>query len=105
MTQANSRKSTGVVCLDIILPKPNRIEFAQDSSPHLAQPDGQQSSPEQLEYIYRTSHLALCWLPTKLAEWIVENLQDKLGFPNKTDQRAQPYMGWTPAELNHILLS
>jgi hypothetical protein len=43
---------------------------------------------------------------TKLAEWMIgENLQDELGFPDNTDQRAQPGSGWTPAELNHILQS
>ena len=45
----------------------------------------------------------LRWLPTKLAEWIGENLQDVLGFPDKADQRAEPGTGWTPAELKHIL--
>jgi hypothetical protein len=58
-----------------------------------------------LEYIYRTAHPVLRWLPTKLAEWIGENLQDELGFPDKADQRAEPGSGWTPAELNHILQS
>ena len=41
----------------------------------------------------------LQWLPTKLAEWIANNLQDELDFPNKAD----PRRGWTPAELNSIL--
>ncbi len=59
--------------------------------------------PEWLEYIYRTAHPVLRWLPTKLAEWIGENLQDVLGFPDKANQRAEPGSGWTPAELNHIL--
>ena len=65
--------------------------------------DTQASKPQWLEYIYRTAHPVLCWLPTKLAEWIGENLQDMLGFPDKADQRAEPGTGWTPAELNHIL--
>jgi hypothetical protein len=52
-----------------------------------------------------TAHPVLCWLPTKLAEWIGEDLQDELGFPDKADQRAEPGSGWTPAELNHILLA
>ncbi len=48
-------------------------------------------------------------MPTKLAEWIGENLQDQLGFPDKSDpsksefQRAEPGTGWTPAEINPIL--
>ena len=59
--------------------------------------------PKWLEYIYRTAHPALCWLPTKLAEWIGKNMQEELGFPDKADKRAQPCTGWTPAELNRIL--
>ncbi len=39
----------------------------------------------------------------KLAEWIGENLQEELGFPDKEDKRAQQDTGWTPAELNSIL--
>ena len=42
-------------------------------------------------------------LPTKLAEWIGENMQDELGFADKADRRAAPGTGWTPAELNNIL--
>jgi hypothetical protein len=40
---------------------------------------------------------------TKLAEWIGEIPQEELGFPDKSDRRAQPGTGWTPAELNNIL--
>ena len=38
-----------------------------------------------------------------LAEWIGENFQEALGFPDKGDVRAGPGFGWTAAELNHIL--
>jgi hypothetical protein len=31
------------------------------------------------EYVYRSAHPALRWLPTMLAEWIGENLQEELG--------------------------
>jgi hypothetical protein len=55
-----------------------------------------------LEYIYRTAHPDLRWLPTKLAEWIWESLGE-LGFPDKADKSAQPGTGWTPAELNSIM--
>jgi hypothetical protein len=91
--------------LDINLLKPSRIEFVHHPAPLLAMSDTdtQASKPQWLEYIYRTAHPVLCWLPTKLAEWIGENLQDVLGFPDKADQRAEPGSGWTPAELNHIL--
>ena len=46
------------------------------------------SPQEWLEYICRSAHPVLRWLPTKLAEWIGENMQDKLGFPDKADKRA-----------------
>ena len=88
--------------LDTNLLKPSRIEFVLDPVPPLTLPDGA-SPPKWLEYIYRTAHPALRWLPTKLAEWIGENLQEELGFPDKADKRAQPGTGWTPAELNSIL--
>ena len=89
--------------LDINLLKPSRIEFAQDPSPSLSLPDGHRTTqaPTWLEYVYRTAHPVLRLLPTKLAEWIGENLQDELGFPDKADQRAEPGSGWTPAELKN----
>ncbi len=65
-------------------------------------PDAHAPSPQWLEYSYRKAHPALR-LPTKLAEWIGENLQEQLGFPDKIDHGAEPGSGWTPAELNHIL--
>jgi hypothetical protein len=91
--------------LDVDLLKPSRLEFADDPVPMLTMPDAHAPSPQWLEYSYRKAHPALRWLPTKLAEWIGENLQDQLGFqvPDKADQRAAPGSGWTPAELNHIL--
>jgi len=91
------------VRLDINLLKPSRIEFADQPAPSLSLPEGHYSPPKWLEYVYRTAHPVLRWLPTKLAEWIGENLQDELEFPDKADQRAEPGSGWTPAELNHIL--
>jgi hypothetical protein len=41
-----------------------------------------------LEYICRTGHPFVCWLPTKWAEWISENPREELGVPDKADQRA-----------------
>ncbi len=55
---------------------------------------------EHIENIYRTAYPTLLWLPTKLAEWIGENLHDVLGFPEKSDQRAAPVTGCIPAQLN-----
>ena len=104
--QANTKQSTGCVRLDINLLKPSRIELqGQDPAPTVALPSGHpsSSSPDWLEYVYRTGHPVLRWLPTKLAEWIGENLQEALGFPDKADRRASPGTGWTPDELNHIL--
>ena len=89
--------------MDVNLLKPSRLEFADDPVPVLTMPDAQVPSPQWLEYSYRKAHPALRWLPTKLAEWIGENLQEQLGLPDKIDQRAEPGSGWTPAELNHIL--
>jgi hypothetical protein len=96
--QANSMQSTGCVHLDINLLKPSRIVFlAQDSVPHLALglPHGHPlcSSPDWLEYVFRTSHPVLRWLPMKLAEWISE----------KADRRASPCTRWTSSKLNHFL--
>ncbi len=73
------------------------------SGPQLTVPDQQAASGNWLEYVYRKAHPVLRWLPTKLAEWIGENMQDVLGFPDKADKRAQPGSGWTTAELNSIL--
>jgi hypothetical protein len=91
--QADSKNSTGGVRLDINLLKPTRIEFAENPAPSLSLPDGSHFPPKWLEYIYKTAHPVLRWLPTKLAEWIGENLQDELGFPDKADQRAEPGSG------------
>ena len=101
--QASTTCSAGCVRLDLNLLKPSRIEFLQDPARPLTVSDGQASSPNWLEYVYRTAHPALRWLPTKLAEWIGENMQDELGFADKADKRAAPGAGWTPAELNNIL--
>ena len=85
--QANTKNSTGCVSLDVNLLKPSRVEFLQEPSCSLTVSDGSASSPTWLEYVYRTAHPALRWLPTKLAEWIGENMQDALGFANKADTR------------------
>jgi hypothetical protein len=104
--QADTIQSSGCVRLDINLLKPSRLDFQdQDLTPYLTLPVGHLScsAPDWLEYVYRSSHPVLRWLPTKLAEWIGENLQEALGFPDKGDARASTGSGWTPAELNHIL--
>jgi hypothetical protein len=52
---------------------------------------------EYLTYAYRTSHPALRWLPTILAEWIGANLCEELNIPDKQGPL------WTAAELNAII--
>ena len=79
--QANSKNSTGCVRLDINLLKPTRIEFAENPAPSVSLPDGHHSSPKWLEYVYRTAHPVLRWLPTKLAEWIGEELKLPISGP------------------------
>jgi len=74
-----------------------------DLAPPMVVHSGAHSSPDWLEYVYRTGYPVLRGLPTELAEWIGENLQEALGFPDKADRRASPGQGWTPDELNHIL--
>ena len=62
---------------------------------HMSQ---QQPSQVWLEYAYRKHHPALQWLPTKLAEWIANNMQDELGFPDKADPRRGPGVDASRAE-------
>ena len=93
--QAKTKNSAGCVSLDMNLLKPSRVEFLQEPSCSLTVSDGSASSQTWLEYVYRTAHPALRWLPTKLAEWIGENMQDKLGFADKADTRAAAGTGWT----------
>ena len=78
----------------------------QDSPVKFAQTRISHDNLGQLSFVYRKHHPAyrkhhpaLQWLPTKLAEWIANNMQDELGFPDKAD----PRRGWTPGELNSIL--
>jgi hypothetical protein len=98
--QAGTIQSAGCVRLDVNLLKPSRLELQdQDLAPNMAF----SSKSLELEYVYWTSQPVLRWLPTKLAEWIGENLQEALGFPDKGNVRASPGSGWTAAELNHIL--
>ena len=54
-------------------------------------------APEWVTYQYRKAHPILRWLPTKLAEWLAENMQSELQIPPKQDAQ------WTVAELNSIL--
>ena len=55
--------------------------------------------PAWMSCEYRTAHLVLLWLPTKLAKWIGANLSDELWIPDKSEDK------WTAAELNSILIN
>jgi hypothetical protein len=50
-----------------------------------------------LAYRFRDAHPMLRWLPSKLSEWVAENLRSELGFPDKRGAR------WEVQELNAIL--
>ena len=50
-----------------------------------------------LAYRFRDAHPMLRWLPTKLAEWVADNLREELGFPDNRDAR------FSMQELNAIL--
>ncbi len=56
------------------------IDAAQHSSPLHGLPHVSDPSDGIVEYAYRKHHPAFQWLPTKLAEWIGENLQDDFGL-------------------------
>jgi hypothetical protein len=66
----NAHNCPGSVCWGINFLKPSRIEFFHEPASLLAKSDTQASAPQLLEYIYRTAHPVLRWLPTKLAEWL-----------------------------------
>ncbi len=55
--------------------------------------------PAWMSYEFRTVHLVLRWLPTKLAEWISANLSEETLTPNKVEDK------WTAAELNDVLFN
>ena len=104
LVQSTNHNLSGSVRLDLDLLKPWRVLAAapagdDDASPPVRHMSPQQPSQVWLQYAYRKHHPTLQWLPTKLAEWIANNMQDELGFPDKAD----PRRGWTPAELNRIL--
>ena len=104
LVQSTNHNLSGSVKLDLDLLKPWRVSAAaaprdDDASPPVRHRSQEQPSQVWLQYAYRKHHPALQWLPTKLAEWIANNMQDELGFPDKAD----PRRGWTPAELNSIL--
>ena len=92
--QADLKDRSGAGSLDLELLKPFRVSaVAPERIERSAPPDC-----VLLEYAYRKHHPVLQYLPTKLAEWIGENIQDELGFPDKKDPNK-----WSVSELNNIL--
>ena len=70
----------GKECLDIHLLK----AAAHEANPSLGLvPCADDARPEWVTYRYRTSHPILRWLPSKLAEWLAENLAEELAIPAK----------------------
>ena len=84
----------GKECLDIHLLK----AAAHEANPSLGLvPCADDARPEWVTYRYRTSHPILRWLPSKLAEWLAENLAEELAIPAKLGDK------WTVEELNTVL--
>ena len=84
--QSTNRNLSGSVKLDLDLLKPWRVSAAAAARDDNASPPVRhmsQQQPSQVEYSYSKHHPTLQWLPTKLAEWIANNLQDELGFPDR----------------------
>ena len=51
--------------------------------------------PEWVTYPYRNAHPILRWLPSKLAEWLSENLPEELAIPAKRGDK------WTVEGAEH----
>jgi hypothetical protein len=64
---------------------------------------GQAANPARkhppVEYMYRSSHPMLQFLPQKWAEWIANNYAEELNVPPRPD----PSKPWSTATLNRIL--
>ena len=86
----------GAVKLDLELLKQYRVSAVLTDSDFIER----SGAPDRvwLEYAYRKLRPVLKILPTKLAEWIGENMHDELGFPDKQDPAK-----WSVSELNDIL--
>ena len=94
--QADLTGGSGTVNLDLELLKPFRVSAVPPERI-------ERSAPQDrvwLEFASRSlkHHPVLHNLPTKLAEWIGDNMQDALGFPEKKDPNK-----WSVSELNDIL--
>ena len=105
LAQAVGRRGSGRQDIDIHLLKPARFRPEPDWALPPADRDAvvhdEVLDPEQewISYEYRKAHPVLWWLPTKLAEWIGENLSEELRIPPKNEDK------WTAAELNTNLIN
>jgi len=88
----------GKECLDIHLLKAAAHEAVAHPTRGLV-PCADDTQAEWVTYPYRAAHPILRWLPSKLAEWIAENLGQELAIPTKKGEK------WTVEELNQILLN
>ena len=80
--------------LDIMLLKQQYLSVSgQAANP------ARQHPPQAVEYLYRSSHPMLQFLPQKLAEWIANNYSEELNVPPRPD----PSKPWSTATLNRIL--
>ena len=75
--QGDTKMASGVVSLDLELLKPCKVSAVIPDIIERTAP----ADRVWLEYAYRKHHPILQYLPTKLAEWIGENLQGELGIP------------------------
>ena len=104
LTCAGKRRSPMVYChhhtgnesLDINLLKAERHSAGPLADHGLLRCDND-ASPEWVTYKYRASHSILRWMPSKLAEWIGDNMRLELQIPAMTQAK------WTVGELNQIL--
>jgi hypothetical protein len=103
--QAVGRQGRGRQDIDLHLLKPARFRPEPGWALPPADCDGVidddvlDPEPAWMSYAFRTAHLVLRWLSTKLAEWIGANLSEELLIPDKNEDK------WTAAELNNILLN
>ena len=86
----------GKECLDIHLLKAAAHEAVAHPTRGLV-PCADDTQAEWVTYPFRAAHPILRWLPSKLAEWIAENLGQELAVPPKHGDK------WTVEELNQIL--
>ena len=92
----------GKEVLDIHLLKAERHEavaLGPGGVPVLVADDDETAAPQWVSYEYRTAHPILRWLPSKLAQWLGENMEHELAIPAKQGDK------YTVAQLNSILMN